>query len=198
MGLSFVPEQGNVLGVLEKIATANNITHFNLVGYTHRVDKDYPNDGGNIDFIHPVDLAQDRGFITSNVSKVEGSSNSYVGISSLVRLGDSKPAHIFQFDYDGVLPLENFRSFLTKLEDVSRSFSSQKNPLYLFSSGKGYHVYGGAIKYEEFPNVLGSLRKAEIADSKWIDLSSARGFGDLRISKNQTKPIAPTLLGRLV
>ncbi len=186
------------MGVLERIAAANNITHFNLVGYTHRVNRDYDGDSENIDFIHPVNLVRDGGLIANKVSNVEGSSGVYVGISSLVRLNDSRPAHIFQLDYDGALSLKNFGQFLTKLEDVSRPFSSQGNPLYLLSSGSGFHIYGGAIKYEDFSSVLDSLRNAEIADPKWINLSSVRGFGDLRISKNQTKLQVPTLVGKLV
>ena len=196
MTLRLTPKSGSIVDILSDIASANKISHFNLIGYTHREQTDYSIQGGDLNFTNLVHSTVVREKIASAVVQVESSKDSYVAVSSLVRLNDSKPAHIFQLDFDGALPVENFETFFKKLDGVSSIFDTlQGRPFYLVSSGSGYHVYGGAVRYEAFPRMLDALRKSGIADTKWLDLSSAQGFSDLRISKNLTKPSVPTMIG---
>ncbi|MEI7718913.1 MAG: hypothetical protein WCI72_03510 [archaeon] len=201
MAFTFVPENGTVLDVLEKIAATNHISHFNVLGYTHIAQTDYSPEGGEINFNTPIkaNLLADRDYIGSQITAVENSRDKYIAVSSLVRLNDSKPAHIFQLDYDQSLSLENLGQFVAKLEAVSKmgNIFRQVSPLYLFLSGGGYHAYGGVVKYEDFQEGLVYLRQSGIVDPKWIDLSRARGFSDLRISKNQSKRQIPSLIGKV-
>jgi hypothetical protein len=53
------------------------------------------------------------------------------------------------------------------------------------------------MDYSQFGTFLNILKEEDLADDDWQRIACTRGFGNLRISKNEAKPNQPILIGKI-